>query len=340
MSLPLPMTIGLALCMVFSAHAQTPTTVSQTGPGQTSPGLTPVWITSPNGRLQAAVGIDSTRHLAWSLELDHHRLVLPSALGITIAQLDLGQDVELGTPVFSTTDKHYSWQGVHHINTDHYRQALIPVKQKKSGIRYQLECRAFDDGFAFRYIVPAKAAAPARAVSSAKAADDSTLVTGEASSWRLPPGSRIWYQENIYYYEGLHYDTPIAALGAKQLGPPVTYQTPDGSYATITEAALYNYSGMSLRSDSSGTLHAAFINDTLGWRISGTVTTPWRVVLAAANLNDLVNADLIPDLNPRPRKGRPGKPRQPIKLDTTGPRRMELFQTRQRDHGRPGKILY
>jgi hypothetical protein len=57
---------------------------------------------------------------------------------------------------------------------------------------------------------------------------------------------------------------------------------------------------MSLRSDSSGTLHASFTNDPKGWKIAGAVTTPWRVILAATDLNSLANADLIPDLNRAP----------------------------------------
>ena len=269
-----------ALCAVLTrTHAQTPQTVK---------------LTSPTGRLQASIMVDNER-LTWSLGLDHHSLILPSALGVTIGQLDLGQDVELGTPLFTTTNIRYPWQGVHSMAVDHYRQALIPVKQKKSGIRYQLECRVFDNGFAFRYIVPGTAA---RTVASPP--NDSTLITGEASSWRLPAGSRVWYQENIYYYEGLHYSTPLAQLGSKQLGPPVTCQTADGDYVTITEAALYDYSGMSLQSDSNGALHAAFVNDPEGWKVPGTVTTPWRVTLTAGNLDELVNADLIPDLNPAP----------------------------------------
>ena len=233
-----------------------------------------IQLNSPTGQMHATIRIDETHHLTWSLEFNHHPLVLPCPLGITTGDADLGQDVVFGP--------------IHQTIAGHYRQALIFVTQARTGIRYQLECRSYNNGFAFRYILPKKKA------------KDSTLVTGEASSWTIPPGSHIWYQENIYYYEGLHYDTPIAALGARQLGPPVTYQTPDGDYATITEAALYNYSGMSLRSDSGGTLHAAFINDPEGWTIAGTVTTPWRVVLASNNLDGLVNADLIPDLNPAP----------------------------------------
>ena len=55
-----------------------------------------IQLNSPAGRLHATIRTDETQHLTWSLELNHHPLVLPSALGITIGQLDLGQDVEVG----------------------------------------------------------------------------------------------------------------------------------------------------------------------------------------------------------------------------------------------------
>lgn len=234
----------------------------------------PICFNSPDGKLQASVFVSSTRHLSWSLSLGGKPLVLPSALGIDITS-DLGQDATLGIPILS-------------LSGGQYRQALIPVTKARS--RYTLECRIFDDGFAFRYIVP----------SGSNSAATGDLVTGESSSWNIPDGSRIWYQENVYYYEGLHYMSPVKELGVKHLGPPVTFQTPDGLYGSITEAALYSYSGMSLLSDSNKTLHAAFINDPNGWRITGTITTPWRVVLASTTLNGLVNSPIIPDLNPAP----------------------------------------
>lgn len=118
-----------------------------------------VQLNSPTGRLQATIRSDETHHLTWSLQLNHHPLVLNSPLGITIGDTDLGQDVVLGP--------------IHQTVAGHYRQALIPVTQTKTGIRYQLECYSYDNGFAYRYIVPS--------------AKDSTLVTGEASSWTIPP---------------------------------------------------------------------------------------------------------------------------------------------------------
>jgi len=245
----------------------------------------PIQLSSPSGQLRAAIFIGASHHPAWSLTLKGRPVVGTSAMGIDIAGEDSRGDAGFGAPVLSTHHGSYPWKGVHAVATDHYRQAVIPVRHNGNGLHYNLECRIFDGGFAFRYVVPSGG-----------------LVTGESSSWHVPDGSTIWYQENVYYYEGLHYARPIADLGSRQLGPPVTYQTAAGDYACITEAALYNYSGMSLHSDSTGTLHAAFINDPKGWRISGAITTPWRVVLVSETLDGLVNSDIIADLNPAPDK--------------------------------------
>ena len=257
--------------------------------GQTAKTVT---LHSPSRHLTASVYVDSARRLCWSLQLDGKVLVAPSELGISVGHADLGQDVQLGKPVISIVNERYPWKGVHNFAMNYYRQAHIAVRNKETGTLYQLQCRIFDDGFAFRYVVPAGGCTPA--------AGGSSLVTGESSSWAIPSGSTVWYQENVYYYEGLYYSSPVAGLGVKQLGPPVTYQTRDGAFASITEAALYNYSGMSLRSDSGGVLRAAFVNDPGGWTIRGDVVSPWRVVVAGKDLNTLVNSDIIPNLNPAP----------------------------------------
>ncbi|MBN8851376.1 MAG: hypothetical protein BGO55_09260 [Sphingobacteriales bacterium 50-39] len=258
-----------------------------------SPG--PILLSSPSGQLRASIFVDTSHRLGWSLTLKGRPVVGASAMGIDIAGKDPQGHVGLDAPVLSTHHSSYPWKGVHAVATDHYRQAVIAVRHKGNGLRYSLECRIFDGGFAFRYVVPSGG-----------------LVTGESSSWHVPDGSRVWYQENVYYYEGLHYTRPIADMGSRQLGPPVTYQTAAGDYACITEAALYNYSGMSLHSDSAGTLHAGFINDPQGWQINGAITTPWRVVLVSENLDGLVNSDIVADLNPAPPAGdlswiRPGR---------------------------------
>ena len=242
-------------------------------------------ISSPSGVIKTIVFADSSKRLSYTVQYNGKTIVAPSALGITVNQKDLGQDVEIGKPDFSITEEKYPWKGVHAVAANHYREMIIPVRNESANFRYQLEIRVFDDGLAFRYIVPGEGV---------------FTVGGEASSWNIPKGSTLWYQENIFYYEGLYHESSLSKLGVRRMGPPLTYQTPDSLYVSLTEAALYNYSGMSLQSDSNGIIHAAFVNDPQGWTIRDTIVTPWRVMIAGSGLNELVNADIIPDLNPAP----------------------------------------
>src|SRR5882757_5439614 len=132
--------MAIAILCTIHTHAQT------------------IQLNSPAGRLHATIRADETHGLTWSLELNHHPLVLPCPLGITIGDVDGGHDVALGP--------------THPTVIDHYRHALISVTQTKTGSHYQLECRSYDNGFAYRYIVPASAATTAatrRAASSATA---------------------------------------------------------------------------------------------------------------------------------------------------------------------------
>jgi alpha-glucosidase len=97
-------------------------------------------------------------------------------------------------------------------------------------------------------------------------------------------------------------------------------------YAAITEAALLNYPGMGLRAvrpnaDITPEFkvvlgHALPVSHPFDLRygkeeakrlsqpaaIEGPITTPWRVVMLGADLNDLVNNDLIDNLSPPPDK--------------------------------------
>ena len=169
-----------------------------------------------------------------------------------------------------------------------YNGAKIPVTHWGSGTKYTLEVRVFDDGAALRYII---------------GGDGARSVSGEATAFRLPAGCTVWFQTNTNNYEAQHQSSPIERVpGGRHFGPPVVAELAGGAgFATITEAALFNYSGMTLRPEggASRLLRAAFQDDK-SWQIDGTIKTPWRVVIATADLNGLVNSDIIANLNDPP----------------------------------------
>ncbi|ULQ53248.1 glycoside hydrolase family 97 catalytic domain-containing protein [Flavihumibacter fluvii] len=252
---------------------------------QPSRGNGSIEIFSPSELIKFSLFLTSQGNLTYTVHYNGRQVIEPSSLGITIDQKNLGAGVEIASPIFSLVNETYPSNGVHALAANHYRSAIVQVRHIKTRTNYQLEVRAFNNGLAFRYLLPKKG---------------SSLVSGEASSWKIPKGSTVWFQDNVFYYEGLYNATPLSKLGAKRIGPPLTYQTTDSIYVSITEAALYNYSGMSLQSDNKGVLHAAFVNDPKGWTIMDTVVSPWRAAIITKDLNGLVNADIIQNLNPAP----------------------------------------
>jgi len=99
----------------------------------------------------------------------------------------------------------------------------------------------------------------------------------------------------------------------------MTFKLPGGAgYSSITEAALVNYSGMALQCDGNrgfnlvlGHKHHVSYPYRLRYKdeiervsrpaaVFGTITSPWRVVMIGADLNTLVNCDVVHNLCPPP----------------------------------------
>jgi alpha-glucosidase len=121
------------------------------------------------------------------------------------------------------------------------------------------------------------------------------------------------------HYEGVHVKKEIGRVeNGEWVAPPATFKLSQGIYASITEAALVNYPGMTLQANGKNGLLIRLPQDVptnYPYRlryspedttrlkkpaaINGTITTPWRVVLVG-DLNTLVNSDIIHNLNPPP----------------------------------------
>lgn len=264
-------------------------------------------LASPGGAIVAEVKIVAGR-LTYNLRRDGQTVLEDSALGVTVDGVDLGLNAVLGTPTVTEIHETYvSTGGVHASAVNHCREMTLPVTA--GGRQYSLVLRAYDDGLAYRYVVPGQG---------------TRTVAGEASSWKLPAGATAYYQWDstsstgaTTNYEGdprrlavelldTHAQNHLGRTIPLNIGGPVTVKLPGGGYAAITEGALYDYSGMTLKPAglNTRTLRAQFEDDAGGFTVSGTVTTPWRITMAAADLNGLVNSDIVHNVSPPPDPGR------------------------------------
>jgi alpha-glucosidase len=262
-------------------------------------------IKSPGGRVVFTLQTGTASRLQYQLTLDGRPVVLTSRAGIVVDGVDLGEGAERVGVQRSSTNGEYPTRGVHAVAHDRSNDARVMFRHSKSDARFTVEVRVFDDGVAFRYLVPGLG----------------PRTPDEATTFRLPDGAVVWSHDLRGHYEGVHVRRAIADLPADQwAAPPVTYKLPgDAGYASITEAALTAYPGMALQADGHGAFRGRLgdahpISHPYELRykpediqrvsvpatIAGPIRTPWRVILAGRDLNTLVNADVIHNVAPPP----------------------------------------
>jgi alpha-glucosidase len=223
-----------------------------------------------------------------------------------VDDVDLTENVEVvGTNTYRLKET-YPWRGVHSQATNNCCGITISLRHVISNTNYSLEIRVFDDGVAFRFLVPG---------------NGKLRVPDEDTTFILPSESTVWYHGLGGHYEGVHVKKSVAAIKSGEwAAPPLTFKLPAGTgYASITEAALVNYSGMALQADGQrgfrvrlGHHHPASSPYLLRYGadeakrlarpapVSGTIATPWRVLMVGQDLNTLVNCDIIANLCPPP----------------------------------------
>jgi alpha-glucosidase len=256
-----------------------------------------VTVASPDGRVQFRLSADAKGNLEYTVTLAQKPVIELSAIGIVVDKANLAEGVEFGKTEPYKVNQTYPWNGAHSTAVDNCNGVKVALTHRQSRTAYTLEIRAYNDGIAFRHVVPGEGA----------------RVPDEATRFRLPEGSTLWYHDLEDHYEGTYARKGLRAVPpGGWLAPPVTFQLPQGAgYASITEGALRNYSGMGLQADGAGALcarlgHAIPASYPFRLRyaqdverlkkpaaISGTITTPWRVVMVGSDLNALVNCDIV-----------------------------------------------
>lgn len=267
-----------------------------------------VKISSPNGQIQFA----AIRDLPYSTVsvMFRNSYLLSARLGMIIDGVDLGRDIVINTAERYRLNETFATRGVHSTARNHGNGARIAVTHSATQTKYTIEIRAYDDGVAFRYIVPG----------------EGLRVPDELTSFRFGNVYAAWFHDFEGHYEGVHQKKEIGAINEGQwLAPPVTMQLMNhAGYAAITEAALVNYPGMGLqavrpKADLKPEFkvvlgHALPVSHPFDLRygkdeakrlskpaaIEGTITTPWRVIMIGRDLNTLVNCDIINNLSAPP----------------------------------------
>lgn len=263
-------------------------------------------VSSSDGRVQLHLLLEDNGALGYFVSFKSTRVIETSPLAMIVDGVNLADGVQAGKADRYRVNETYPWIGVHSTAVNRAGGLRVNLTHRRTGTRYMLEARAYNDGVAFRFIVPG--------------AQGNRRVPDEATVFRLPAGSTLWYHDFEGHYEGVPARKAIGEVKAGDwAAPPLTFKLPDNSgYGAITEGALIRYSGMGLQGDGRGGFavrlghaHPASYPFRLRYKddvermskpaaIAGPVTTPWRIVMVGSDLNALVNSDIVHNVAPPP----------------------------------------
>lgn len=263
-------------------------------------------LKSPDGRISFQLFTKNNKLYFQTLSSGH--IVLEnSPIVFSIDNKILTDNCRLSAPVFYEVDETYPTRGIHSLAINRANGMKISVRG--AGYSYTFEARAYNDGIAFRILLPGK--------------NNEMCTPDESTTFVIPAGSHVWYHDMYAHYEGIHEKKEISEVKAGEwAAPPITVNLPDNrGYVCITEAALMNYAGMSLQADGKRGLVTRLGHDQpAGYPfahdyslaeairlaapapVQGEVITPWRSIIISDDLNGLVNSDLIANLSPAPDK--------------------------------------
>jgi len=192
----------------------------------------------------------------------------------------------------STQELEKKWQKVWGQSRDvrnHYRELTVKL-QESTPLHRELNIvfRAYNDGVAFRYLLPEQTGLRQFAITSE---ETEFAFTNNHNSW--------WIPANYDSYEATYQNSSLSEVTA--INTPVTLKTANGLYLSLHEAALTNYAGMTLvkKPQKSLTLTSELVPWPDGIKVKGVTPfkTPWRTIQIAKTAGDLIESNLIENLN-------------------------------------------
>lgn len=272
----------------------------------------PLFSPDGRGKVTFSAGADGMR---WSLDRNGKTLIEPSKLGLTFSSFGASRSEpgEFGVADRKTRSVDTVWTNAVYRRLevrDRFNELAVTLEEReKPHRRLGLVFRAYDEGVAFRYVIPEQ-----EGVAGVE-------ILRELTEWRFPEACEGWftsYPGDFNSNEETFRHRAIAEIGNKEyIGMPAIVEVA-GQRVALCEAALANWAGIYYRTPQVGqpagksvfeahltplpkteaaTAGAAVIRET-------PAASPWRVAICGDDELDLLKKnDIIVNLNPPPEEG-------------------------------------
>jgi alpha-glucosidase len=261
-------------------------------------------LLSPDGRIRVSVSVKerlepwpSGRRLYYAVDWRGRRVVLDSALGLDfLEQAPIARDL-----VVEREDRRSfreTWQtvvGKSREVLDHGNELVVSLRESHPpGRRLQVAFRAYDDGVAFRYVLPRQ---PGLEEFRLAAERSEFRFAGDPEAWAADYGAFASHQEHEFD------KTTVGAIGpSAHVGLPLLVRPGSDAWVAVTEANLRDWAGMYL----SGTGAPGALVSRLSPRPDDPAVavvgktplhSPWRVLMMGDHPGRLVESNLVLNLS-------------------------------------------
>ncbi|MEM6476932.1 MAG: glycoside hydrolase family 97 protein [Pseudomonadota bacterium] len=245
---------------------------------------------SPDGKIVLTVD-DEGGHAAYSITHNDKEAITSSRLGI-LFQNHHGFERDLKITNHTSASHDDTWEqpwGERRLVRDNHNELAVTFSAQSGPARQILvRFRVFDTGVGFRY-----------ELAEQEAFKGPIAITDELTQFSIGDKADAWWtpsrQFNRYEYI---YRTGTAGE-VDDAHTPVTFRKQNGLHISVHEAALVDYSAMSLLALRPGSFEAALRAGSDGIKVhtSAPFKTPWRTIQIAPDAVGLINSDIVLNLN-------------------------------------------
>lgn len=266
-------------------------------------------VASPDGKIVLNFNISEEGKPNYTVVKDNKTIIDTSYLGFDFKNVSSIND-NLIIVSSENTNFNETWQmpwGEQTNVVNNYNELKVKLEETSEGNRkLNLVFRVYNDGLGFRYEFPEQ--------------DNwnEVLITDEHTEFNLNQDYKtFWIPGDWDIYEHLYNTTNLSEIDALQfanhedlaqtyipenaVNTPVTMVGSDGIHLSFHEAALVDYSGMTLKVDTENlNLKSNLVgsqNNDYKVKRSLPFHTPWRTVQITDNAPDLIESKLIVNLN-------------------------------------------
>lgn len=240
---------------------------------------------SPDGKLKLEFEKTEQGEFIYSFSANGNQFIDKSAIGFQLTDSTTIPSANWTIEQVSKSSVKKEWKpiwGKRQVVPDCYNQTIVTLKGNgKTAINtMQIEARAYDDGVAFRYLIPQEEG-------------DTLKIEAELTTYNFGGDYTAWYYNFEYHNLG---PEKLTESDGQRL-PVMTIQVDSANYMAIHEADLQTGEPLMLetkRGERSFRVTSKPLNIYPGY------TSAWHVIMYGTTPGEMVDSHLIELLNPEP----------------------------------------